>query len=180
MSFQLLGFRTVGRGRIFDYQRLHLWAGDGTEVTRDVIRHPGGVGILPVWGEEITLIHQYRAALGEEIWEIPAGKTESDDISLPEAARRELREETGLQAEELTDLGEILPSPGYTDERIRLFAATGLRQGPRNPDGAEERAAQVARIGMDDALKMIESGAIRDATTVVALLRWATVAGARV
>ncbi len=164
--------RTVGRGRILDYQRLHLLAGDGTAMIRDVIRHRGGVGVLPVWGEEITLILQYRAAFGQEIWEIPAGKVELDEGSLTEAARRELWEETGLSAERINPLGEIYPSPGYTDERIRLFSAEGLLQGRRSPDGVEERAAQVARIRMDDALGMIESGVICDAKTVVALLRW--------
>lgn len=174
MSFRLLGVRTVGRGKILDYQRLHLLTGDGAGVIRDVIRHRGGVGILAVRGEEVTLIRQYRAAMGEEVLEIPAGKLERDETSPAEAARRELWEETGLRAERMTDLGEILPSPGYTDERIRLFAAEGLSAGRRNPDGAEEQVAQVVQVGLGDALEMIESGAIRDAKTVVALLRWST------
>lgn len=172
MSFRLLGIRTVGRGNILHYQRLHLLTGDGTAVVRDVIRHRGGVGVLPVWGEEVTLIRQYRAAVGEDVLEIPAGKLEQDDMSPIDAARRELWEETGLQSQRIVDLGEILPSPGYTDERIKLFAAEALIQGEPSPDGAEERVAQVVRIGLADALEMIESGEIRDAKTVVALLRW--------
>ena len=172
MSLRLLGVRTVGRGRILDYQRLHLLTGEGTAVVRDVIRHRGGVGVLPVWGEEVTLISQYRAAVGEDVLEIPAGKLEEDELSPVETARRELWEETGIRAGRLVDLGEILPSPGYTDERIRLFAAEGLTQGERRPDGAEERDAEVVRVKTGDALEMIESGKIRDAKTVVALLRW--------
>lgn len=172
MSLRLLGVRTVGRGRILDYQRLHLLTGEGTAVVRDVIRHRGGVGVLPVWGEEVTLISQYRAAVGEDVLEIPAGKLEEDDLSPVETARRELWEETGIRAGRLVDLGEILPSPGYTDERIRLFAAQELTQGERRPDGAEERDAEVVRVTTGDALEMIESGKIRDAKTVVALLRW--------
>ena len=172
MSLRLLGVRTVGRGRILDYQRLHLLTGEGTAVVRDVIRHRGGVGVLPVWGEEVTLISQYRAAVGEDVLEIPAGKFEEDELSPVETARRELWEETGIRAGRLVDLGEILPSPGYTDERIRLFAAEGLTQGERRPDGAEERDAEVVRVKTGDALEMIESGKIRDAKTVVALLRW--------
>ena len=179
MTFRLLGVRTVGRGAILDYQRLHLLTGDGKAVIRDVIRHRGGVGVLPVWGEEITLIRQYRAPLGQEVLEIPAGKIETDEISPTEAAGRELWEETGLRAEQMTDLGAILPSPGYTDERIRLFAAQGLVQGRRKPDGAEERVAEVVRIGWGRALEMIESGEICDAKTVVALLRWAVCRGRR-
>ncbi len=105
--------------------------------------------------------------------EIPAGKLEEDESSPVETARRELLEETGLRAERLVDLGEILPSPGYTDELIKLFAAEGLTQGERRPDGAEEQAAQVIRVEIGAALDMIESGKIRDAKTVVALLRWA-------
>ncbi len=162
----------MGRGKVLDYQRLHLLAGDGTAVVRDVIRHRGGVGILPVWGEEVTLIRQYRAAVEEDVLEIPAGKLEEGEASHIDSARRELWEETGLHAGRLVDLGEILPSPGYTDEAIRLFAAEQLTQGDRNPDGAEERVAQVLRIGLGKALEMIESGEIRDAKTVVALLRW--------
>ena len=133
MSLRLLGVRTVGRGRILDYQRLHLLTGEGTAVVRDVIRHRGGVGVLPVWGEEVTLISQYRAAVGEDVLEIPAGKLEEDDLSPVETARRELWEETGIRAGRLVDLGEILPSPGYTDERIRLFAAAGTDPGRKTP-----------------------------------------------
>lgn len=173
MSFRLLGARTVGRGKVLDYQRLHLLTAEGAAVVRDVIRHRGGVGVLPVWGEEVTLIRQYRAALHEQVLEIPAGKFEEEESSPREAARRELREETGIRAERMVDLGEILPSPGYTDERIKLFAARGLVQGERHPDGAEERIAETVRIGLPKALKMVESGEIRDAKTVVALLRWA-------
>ena len=167
----------MGRGSILDYQRLHLLAEDGTAVIRDVIRHRGGVGILPVRGEEVWLVRQYRAAVGGEILEIPAGRIEDGESSPEEAARRELWEETGLLADHMVDLGEILPSPGYTDERIRLFAAHGLSQGERSPDGAEEQAAQVVRVGWDRALEMIESGTIRDAKTVVALLRWSAAKG---
>ena len=75
------------------------------------------------------------------------------------------------------DLGEILPSPGYTDERIRLFAAQDLVRGERHPDGAEEREARVVTVKTSHALRMIESGEIRDAKTVVALLRWVSMTG---
>ena len=173
MSLRLLGVRNVGRGRVLTYQRLHLLTGEGTAVVRDVIRHRGAVGVLPVWGEEeVTLISQFRAAVGEDVLEIPAGKLEDGEHSPDEAARRELCEETGLRAGRLVDLGEILPSPGYTDERIRLFAAQDLAWGERRPDGAEEREAQVITVKTSHALEMIESGKIRDAKTVVALLRW--------
>ncbi len=67
MSFRLLGLRTVGRGTVFDYQRLHLLTGEGTAVVREVIRHRGAVGVLPVWGEEVTLVSQYRAAVDEDV-----------------------------------------------------------------------------------------------------------------
>lgn len=179
MSFRLLGIRTVGRGKILDYQRLHLLTGDGTAVVRDVIRHRGGVGILPVWGEDVTLIRQYRAAVGEEVLEIPAGKLEEEETSPRDAARRELWEETGLVAERIVDLGEILPSPGYTDERISLFAAEGLSEVDRHPDGAEEEAALVTRTSLEEALTMIDTGEIRDAKTVVALLRWTAIRSSR-
>jgi ADP-ribose pyrophosphatase len=169
----------VGRGKILDYQRLHLLTGEGRVVVRDVIRHRGGVAILPVWGEDVTLICQYRAAVGEDVMEIPAGKFEEDEISPQDAARRELLEETGLAAERIVDLGEILPSPGYTDERIKLFAAEGLTEGDRHPDGAEEEASVVSRISLGEALEMIESGQIRDAKTVVALLRWTALQSSR-
>ena len=178
MSFRLLGFRNVGRGRILTYQRLHLRTGQGRSVVRDVIRHRGGVGVLPVWGEEeVTLISQFRVAVGEDVLEIPAGKLEEGDVSPSEAASRELWEETGLRAGRLVDLGEILPSPGYTDERIRLFAARDLVWGERSPDGAEEREARVITVKTSHAIRMIESGEIRDAKTVVALLRWLTMTG---
>lgn len=178
MSFRLLGVRNVGQGGILAYQRLHLRTGEDTTVVRDVIRHRGGVGVLPVWGkEEVTLISQFRVAVGEDVLEIPAGKIEEGETSPTEAALRELWEETGLRAGRLVDLGEILPSPGYTDERIRLFAARDLVWGERSPEGAEEREARVITVKTSHAVRMIESGEIRDAKTVVALLRWLAMAG---
>lgn len=149
-------------------------------VDRDVIRHPGGVAVLPIDGQEVVLVRQYRVAIGDHVLEIPAGKLDGSDEPPPEGARRELEEEIGFAPTTLISLGRMLPSPGYTDEVIHLFAADGIlpsdaaSKANRRPDGVEEEHSEIVRMTMDEAFDGIESGMLTDAKTQVALLRWTT------
>lgn len=147
-------------------------APDGSEVVRDVVRHPGGVAVLPVDGDRIWLISQHRAPFDRWIDEIPAGKLDRGEVDPETAARRELAEELGATAREWVHLATMAPSAGYTDEVLEVFAATGLEFGERAPDGHEEQESTIFSLTLDEALDSIDGGVITDAKTQVALLQW--------
>lgn len=172
MNFVTDDVTTLGEGIFVRLERITLRAPDGSLHPRDVLRHPGGVGVLPVENGRVWLVRQYRVALGRAVIEIPAGKLDSTDEDPLAAAKRELREELGLEASKWESLGSLDPSPGYTDEVIRLFAASGIVADARRPQGAEEVAAEIVEMTVDEALAGIEDGTITDAKSQIALLRW--------
>jgi ADP-ribose pyrophosphatase len=163
---------TLGEGVLIRLERVSLRAPDGTLHPRDVLRHPGGVAVLPVDGGRVWLVRQYRVALDRHILEIPAGKRDISGEPPIETARRELAEELGMVASEWISLGTMAPSPGYTDEIIHLFAASGIVAGTRKPDGAEEMEAEIVEMSIDEALTGVDDDTITDAKTQIALLRW--------
>ncbi len=173
MSFRLLGSALVGRGAFLELERVHLLAGDGRSVRRDVVRHPGGVAVLVVDGDDTVLVRQYRAPFGAPVLEIAAGRFDRPGEEPLVAAARELEEELGLVASRLVPLGSMLASPGYTDEVIHLFAADGVRPGRRHPDGVEEELSEVVTLPLAEAYRMADRGELRDAKTLVALAAWA-------
>jgi len=169
---RILSKRTLAEGVLLTFEQLVL-AGDEGETVRDVIRHPGGVGVLPVEGEDVYLVVQHRAALGADVAEIPAGRLEPGENADPEsAARRELEEEIGARAGRMIHLATSHPSPGYTDEVLELYAALELTWVGRRPEGWEERHLQVERMPFEEAVRRIGDGRISDAKTQVALLAW--------
>lgn len=169
MNFRIVGNTTRASGAIIEFLDVALQAPDGTVHSRDVIRHPGGVGVLPILGDDVVLVRQYRVALDRPILEIPAGRLEPGED--PEiAGRRELVEELGMRGR-LLPLGALHVSPGYTDEIIHLFAAVDIVPADREPHGAEELQAEVVRLPFDQVLEMVGDGRITDAKTQIALLR---------
>lgn len=143
---------------------------DGTEVSRDVVLHPGAVAILP-WVDDnhLCLIRNKREIVGETLWEIPAG-TLNPDESPDHAAPRELAEETGFTAACWTKIAEFFPSPGILSERTHLYVAQQLTPGPMHLEKDEELEPRV--VAWEEALKSAFDGTIRDAKTLVALLLW--------
>ncbi len=146
---------------------------DGTTGDLEIIRHPGASAVVPFLSDpggadpQILLLRQYRYAVGGYLREIPAGRLETDE--LPEAcARRELLEETGCSAKSFTLLTSMFTTPGFTDERIHLFLASGLTRGEahREPDEFME----VETVSLSDALAMVKRGEIQDAKTALGLL----------
>jgi ADP-ribose pyrophosphatase len=134
-----------------------------------VVRHPGGVGVLPLHDDgTVTLIRQLRPSVGATLLEIPAGRLHPGEPP-PECGRRELTEETGLSAGRLLPLGLFYPSPGVFDEVIHLFLGTGLAQGASTPEQYED--IEPVRLPMEEALRMAGTGGILDGKTIVALLR---------
>ena len=135
-----------------------------------MIEHPGGASVLCVKDGKVALVRQFRYAYQEVIYEIPAGKLGEGEDPL-EAAERELGEETGLIADELVLLYVLYPTPGYTNEKIFIYEACGVREGNQHLDEGE--FLNVEYIPVKKALSMIEDGIICDAKTIVALQHYA-------
>ncbi|HEY9556071.1 MAG TPA: NUDIX hydrolase [Acidimicrobiales bacterium] len=169
------GFRRLGETELLQAARFSVSRGryagpDGSEFERDIVHHPGAVGIVPLHDDgTVTLVRQYRAALDADLLELPAGLR--DVAGEPDAgtAARELAEEVGLAADKLYLLVTFLNSPGYCDESVSVFLATGLHEVADDRQGVEEEAMEVLRVPLDEALGMIDSGAITDAKTVIGL-----------
>jgi ADP-ribose pyrophosphatase len=162
--------RTIFNGLVIDIEQMEVEIGQRGRHTYQIIRHPGGAGVLPVHDDgTISLIRQLRPAVAAVMLEIPAGRLGPSEPP-EECARRELREETGITAAELIPLGTICSSPGVFDEVIHLFAASGISQGAAQPEADEE--IEVLRLPLAEALQMAADGRISDAKTLAALLRW--------
>jgi 8-oxo-dGDP phosphatase len=169
--FHVASERPAWSGRRLDVAVVEVAGPDGERHEREVVHHPGAVAVAPVHEDgTITLVRQYRAALDTEMWEIPAGLRDVADEPTDETARRELVEEAGLQAERLEHLVTFHNSPGFSDEAVVVYAATGLTEVPDDRQGAEEEHMVVARVPLSEALAMVDDGRITDAKTVIALL----------
>ena len=127
-----------------------------------------GVAILPISSSGVGLVLQYRYAIAEHVWEIPRGYGDSADPA--GEARRELREETGLQPVELIDLGTIHPSSAVMATRIALYAAT-CQPGEARPSSDGREQVELKWFAIEDAMSAVDSGRIADAITLSALLR---------
>ena len=161
--------RELFRGRILRLEVDRVELEDGSVSSREVVRHPGGAAILPLDADgQVTLVRQFRYAFGQELLEIPAGKLEPGEDPKT-AAIRELEEECGLVAGAVTDLGCIYPSVGYDDEIIHLYLARDRRSTEARPDAGE--FVSLERYPLSTLADMAESGVLRDAKTVTAVLK---------
>lgn len=144
---------------------------NGKYADREVVEHPGGVGVLPIdQNGDCLLVRQFRYPYFKETLEIPAGKRDKDGDNDPiTCGKRELKEETGATAENYMSLGTLYPSPGYTDEVIYMYLATGLTFGQAQPD--EDEFINLCRIPLEKAVEMVMSGEIPDSKTQVAILK---------
>lgn len=141
---------------------------NGNAVELDIVRHPGAAAVVPfVSKSEVLLIRQYRHAAGGTILEVPAGKLDPGERPIACAAR-ELEEEAGCRAGRLVELGWIWTTPGFTDERIFLFAAFDLEPVPHRRDADE--VIETVRMGLDEALGLVWRGELNDAKSSLALL----------
>jgi len=158
---------TIHQGRVYELVSENITLENGVTTNMEFIHHPGAAGIVPMMDKEhIILIKQYRHALGEHIWEIPAGTRDPDETVLS-CAKRELIEETGYSAKKWIELSEITPVPGYSDERIQLFLAADMQAAQQNLD--QDEILNVHRVNFDEALNMIQRGEIRDSKTISGL-----------
>ena len=168
ISERLVSEDVAWRGRIFDVNRLTVQLPDGREALRDVVRHPGAVGIVALTDDgRICLVRQYRASLGRVTVEIPAGKLDPGEDPLA-CAKRELLEETGMRAERMAFLTTIATSAGFTDELIHIYMATGLSFDHSSPDADEFMNVDLVEVG--ELVDAVLDGRIEDVKTVTGAL----------
>jgi len=165
--------RRIHTGRVLDLDIDTVRFPDGSIGELEMIRHPGAAAVIPFHDDprsadpQVVMIRQFRHAADGYIWEIPAGRLDAGES--PEAcARRELREETGFEAAHLERLTTIHTTPGFTDERIHLFAATGLAEGSHAREADE--FLELHRLRWSAVMDLVRTGAVSDAKTLVALL----------
>lgn len=168
MKFELLHTETVYQGRAFEVRREHLRAPDGRTVKYDIIEHTGSVILIPVDDEgQMYFVRQYRHAAQIELLELPAGTQEPGEPPA-EAAAREIREEIGMEAGKLVEIGAFYLAPGYSTELMHVFLATDLKHNPLEADADE--FLSVEKIPVAEALRQAESGEMQDAKSLAALL----------
>jgi ADP-ribose pyrophosphatase len=185
MQDEQLGERTVEqrvlhRGRFITFRVDTIEDASGRRHTREIVGHPGAVCIVPLLGDDLLMVRQFRTPIGRVLLELPAGGLErlADGSSEPpeEAARRELGEETGYRASGWTFLGRFWTAPGFAEELMHLYLARGLEpiDGYAGPE--EDERLEVRRIPCREALAMATSGEIADAKSIIGLLRLARLA----
>jgi ADP-ribose pyrophosphatase len=164
--------RTIFEGRVFTLRVETIPLPKGGQLEAEIIRHPGSVVIIPITAhDEIILVRQYRPAIGRWAWELPAGSLKSGE-DVERAARRECQEETGYVPSRLERTGSYFPTPGYCDEQMTFFKATGLRtpgSGDEEAHQDEDEDIEARAFARDELRRMIASGEVIDLKTVAGL-----------
>ena len=169
LTEKTLSSEKIYDGAIIHVRRDRVLLPNGHTSTREIVEHPGGVGILALEADgTVLLVRQYRYAFGRTLLEIPAGKREPGEEPFV-TARRELREETGAIAESWTPLGSLIASPGCYDEVLYLYLAQDLHYGATDPD--EDEFLDVTYLPFDRAVAQCMDGTLTDAKTVAAILK---------
>jgi ADP-ribose pyrophosphatase len=171
-------FRVVRSTRVADagflaLDAVEIVAPDGETIHRSVVRHPGAVVVVPVEADGATalLVRQYRAAIGEHVLEVPAGKRDVAGEAPHLTAARELEEELGVRAARFVHLAEFFNTPGFCDERSHLYLALDLEPvAAPAPTSAEERDMTVERFRLADVEARVADGSLHDAKTIIGLL----------
>lgn len=161
------------RNNVISLFRVVFSTRDGKVFERDVVRHLGAVSIVPVLddGNSVALLSQFRASLGREIIEVPAGKRDVVGEPPEITAVRELEEELGLRCSSLRKLGEFENSPGFTDEHSVSYLAQGFSLGNLSPQSVEEKESSIVVARLSRVPELISSGIITDAKTIIGLSR---------
>ncbi len=185
LSWPIVSHELLGGGVISDFVRDVVEAPDGVRMKRDYLLHPGAVGVIALDdADRVVVVRQFRHPVGLRLVEPPAGLLDADGEHWLDAARRELAEETELQASDWRVLVDYLTSPGCLQETLRVYLARGLSVAPR-PDGFvvehEEADMDVCLVPLTDLVDAIYAGRIQNPTMVVgALAAYAAIATGRV
>ena len=170
LTERTLSSREIYSGRIVRLRLDEVALPNGEIARREIVEHPGGVGILALDAEgRVPLVRQYRYAFGRVVTEIPAGKLEPGEHDTLSAARRELREEIGAEAARWDDLGTLLPSPGCYGEVLHLYLARELTFGAQQLDPDE--FLEVEYVPLEELLARCLRDELHDAKTVAAVLK---------
>jgi ADP-ribose pyrophosphatase len=158
------------QGKIIHLKKLSVRLPNGKEAEREVVCHPGAVAVLaePEPGK-LVLVEQFRKPVEQTLFEIPAGKLEPGE-NPQSAAIRELREETGYEASSVQLVYKFFTSPGFADEKIELYYASGLVKGQASPD--EDEFVNTVIYQKSELQNLLRTGQIKDAKTIVGLLWW--------
>ena len=158
----------IYEGPVFGLRRDEVVEPSGIRTVREVITHPGSVVVLPILpGKKILLIHQYRHATRQYMWELVAGRIDAGEAP-KRAAARELMEETGYRAKKLKIFLDVFPTPGFLEERMYILIAEGLTAGEARPEEDERITAKA--FTHKEVEKMIRTNKIRDAKTIAGVL----------
>ncbi len=167
---RVLESRRLYEGRVVNLRVDTVELADGGRASREVVEHDDVVAVVPLLaGGDVLLVRQYRLAAGRVMLEVPAGGVEKGE-GVEEAAQRELREECGRRAGHLERMGGFYVSPGFCEEFVHVFLATGLEEAPLPSDPDESLA--VMRLPLDAALRLAREGEIRDGKSIIGLT-WA-------
>lgn len=160
---------TLFKGRVISLQVDEVELPNGKTGKREIIKHPGAVAVIAITDEgKMIMVEQYRKAMERSLVEIPAGKLEPGEEPL-RSAERELEEETGYGSAEMKHLISFYTSPGFADELVHVFVATGLTKKENPADCDEDEFVEVIELTVEEAQRFIEEGKIADAKTAYAV-----------
>lgn len=176
-GFPVRRSRTIHQGRVMALRADEVEMPGGRVATREIVEHPGAVAIAAVdERDRLAVIHQYRHAVGRRLIELPAGLLDVEGEDPAKTAARELAEEVGLAATEWSVLLDLVPSPGFTDESVRVYLATGLSEVPRPELGDDEESElEIGWLPLVGAVPKVLVGEIVNAVSAAGILAVAAV-----
>lgn len=169
--FETASSETLYTGKIFALRSDRVRMPGGKVVTREIVEHFGAVAVVAIDDDgNIPMVYQYRHAFGRRLWELPAGLLDVDGEAAHLTAARELMEEAGLKAKEWTVLVDLDSTPGFSDESVRVYLATGLTQVDRPHAHDEEADMTLEWFPLADAARKVLSGEVVNAIAVAGIL----------